>query len=357
MNAFDCRELNGCRRAGRCWRPGLAGGHELAPPRAGVAALPPGQAGGEVFDVGLDLPRPRTGLRAPFSRELAGFVTAAGRTVVIVDSGGFHHVRARRYRQGREPAQGYYDDAYDLGSLAERVLLPLGPGGGRGYAIRVHDLASDARIDDETARAPADAIVLFAATFIQRGRLRDLWDEVIYPGVPQEAAIARGVARDAGALGGSRPPWQRGHEALTLGCMHALTTARLELPPWRDSFEEGLARLAADERVVRYVGDGQPWSAEHARERHQACLRHWEEHGFGWRATLDGPGGRFLGVAALSYLGALVPGIAESAIEIGWWLDPGAWGQGMATEAAAAIRDVAGRLGEPVRVYVLDRPG
>lgn len=181
--------------------------------------------------------------------------------------------------------------------------------------------------------------------------------------------------------------------ALTLGCMHALTTARLVLAPWRDSFEEGLARLAADERVVRYVGDGQPWSGEHARERHQACLRHWEEHGFGWRAILDGPGGGFLGVAALSYLGALVPGIAESAIEIGWWLDPGAWGRGMATEAAAAIRDeafgvlhaervaariqpanhasarvaarlgmrlhgdVAGRFGEPVRVYVLDRPG
>lgn len=107
--------------------------------------------------------------------------------------------------------------------------------------------------------------------------------------------------------------------------MHALTTARLELPPWRDSFGEGLARLAADERVVRYVGDGQTWSAEHARERHQACPRHWEEHGFGWRAILDGPGGRFLGVAALSYLGALVPGIAESAIEAGWWLDPRAW--------------------------------
>jgi RimJ/RimL family protein N-acetyltransferase len=175
--------------------------------------------------------------------------------------------------------------------------------------------------------------------------------------------------------------------------MRALTTARLELPPWRESFAGDLARLAADERVVRHVGDGRPWSAGHARERHQACLRHWEEHGFGWRAVLDGPGGPFIGVAALSYLGPLVPGIAESAIEIGWWLDPAAWGQGLATEAATAIRDealgplgaervvariqpanhasarvaarlgmrphgdVTGRFGEPVRVYVLDRPG
>lgn len=115
-----------------------------------------------------------------FSRDLAEFVAAIGRTVVLVDSDGFHHVRARRYRQGRESAQGYYDDAYDFGSLAERVLLPLGPDGTRDYAIRVHDLASDATIDDETPQAPPDAIVLSAAAFIQRDRLRDLWDEVIY---------------------------------------------------------------------------------------------------------------------------------------------------------------------------------
>jgi uridine kinase len=101
----------------------------------------------------------------------------------------------------RESGRGYYDDAYDFSSLAGRVLLPLGPGGTRDYAIRVHDLASDATIHDEVAQAPPDAIVLFAATFIQRGRLRDLWDEVIYLDVPEETATARGIARDRDALG------------------------------------------------------------------------------------------------------------------------------------------------------------
>ncbi len=140
--------------------------------------------------------------KTTFSRDLAELVAATGRTVVLVDSDGFHHVRARRYRQGRESAQGYYDDAYDFGSLTERVLLPLGPGGTRDYAIRVHDLASDATIDGETAQAPPDAVVLFAATFIQRDRLRDLWDEVIYLDVHEEVATARGVARDRDLLGG-----------------------------------------------------------------------------------------------------------------------------------------------------------
>ena len=141
--------------------------------------------------------------KTTFSRDLAGFVADAGRAVVLVDSDGFHHVRERRYRQGRESARGYYDDAYDFGALAERVLLPLGPGGSRDYAVRVHDLATDVTIDDETAQTAPDAVVLFAATFIQRDQLRDLWDEVIFLDVREEVATARGVARDEDALGGT----------------------------------------------------------------------------------------------------------------------------------------------------------
>lgn len=176
----------------------------------------------------------------------------------------------------------------------------------------------------------------------------------------------------------------------TLSRMHALTTPRLDLMPWQDAFGEDLARLSTDQRVMRYIGNGQPWNRERARERHHACLTHWEDNNFGWRAILDSPSGCFLGIAALNYLGALVPGIEESAIEIGWWLDPSAWGRGIATEAAAAIRDeaftrlhamrivarlqpsnhasgrvaarlgmrlhgeAAGRTGEPVLVYLLD---
>lgn len=126
--------------------------------------------------------------------------------------------------------------------------------------------------------------------------------------------------------------------------MGTLTTARLELRPWHDDFETDLFRLSSDERVVRFIGDGRPWSRERTAERHQECLRHWAEHGFGWRAIIDR--GAFAGVAALNRLGSLVPGIAEDAIEVGWWVDPGSWGRGIATEAALALRDEAfGGLG------------
>ena len=139
--------------------------------------------------------------KSTFARELRAVLSEEGRPVVLVDSDGFHHARKRRHRQGRDSARGYYEDAYDFDSLIDKVLRPLGPGGSGQYAVRVHDLTSDSVVED-WAVAPPDAVVLFDATFIQRGRLRELWDEVIYLDADEEAAMARGVTRDAPALGG-----------------------------------------------------------------------------------------------------------------------------------------------------------
>lgn len=140
--------------------------------------------------------------KSTFARDLQAAVNRLGRPAILVDSDGFHHVRERRYRQGRNSARGYYEDAYDFDALAEHVLRPLGPGGNRRYALRVHDLVSDAVISDEFGDAPEDAVVIFDATFIQRGALRSLWDEVVHLHSDEAAATARGVRRDAAALGG-----------------------------------------------------------------------------------------------------------------------------------------------------------
>ncbi|MPZ62145.1 MAG: uridine kinase [Propionibacteriales bacterium] len=138
--------------------------------------------------------------KSTFARELLAVISATGRPAVLVNSDGFHHVRERRY-QGRESTRGYYEDAYDFESLADMVLRPLGPGGTREYAVRVHDLASD-NVVDEWAIAPRHAIVIFDATFIQRRPPRAI-DDVIYLHADEQAAMARGIARDAAAMGGS----------------------------------------------------------------------------------------------------------------------------------------------------------
>ena len=156
--------------------------------------------------------------KSTFARALAGRLEADRFPVVFVDSDGFHHVRARRYRQGPESARGYYQDAYDFDSLAERVLVPLGPGGSLRYAVTVHDLVSDEVIADATAVAPIAAIMLFDATFIQNERLDGLWDQVIYLHADEAAAIQRGVARDSAALGGAGPARQAYQERYMAAC-------------------------------------------------------------------------------------------------------------------------------------------
>ncbi len=154
--------------------------------------------------------------KTTFARELASVVRAVGRPVIHLDSDGFHHVRDRRRRNAADPARGYYEDAYDLDAVASRVLRPLGPGGDRRYAAAVHDLASDQVLDIDDLVADPDAVVLLDMTFLQRGALRELWDEVVFLDVDHVVATDRGVRRDASALGGieaARSAWERRYMA------------------------------------------------------------------------------------------------------------------------------------------------
>ncbi len=155
---------------------------------------------GHPLRVGIDGP---SGVgKTTFAGDLASAVRATGRPVRHIDSDGFHHVRAFRYRQGRTSPRGYYEDAYDFDSLRDLVLVPLGSGGSRRCATKVHDLVSDA-VERRWADVPGEAVVIFAATFVQRGELRGFWDEVIHLDAPESVAQGRGVERDADALGGA----------------------------------------------------------------------------------------------------------------------------------------------------------
>lgn len=61
--------------------------------------------------------------------ELAPHIEARGRHVIRATVDLFHAPRAVRYRQGRESAQGYYEDSFDYEKFQERLLTPLGPNG------------------------------------------------------------------------------------------------------------------------------------------------------------------------------------------------------------------------------------
>ncbi|WP_188194760.1 GNAT family N-acetyltransferase [Nonomuraea sp. SYSU D8015] len=125
--------------------------------------------------------------------------------------------------------------------------------------------------------------------------------------------------------------------------MRVLLTARLALIRWEQRFQEDLIRLSSDERVMRFIGSG-TWSRDYAVQRHELAIEQWERRGFGMRAITERDGDAFLGLVSLG--DGHTPELEAPVLEIGWWVDPGAWGRGIATEAAAAARDEAfARLG------------
>ncbi|MFI8567953.1 hypothetical protein ACIGGF_15485 [Rhodococcus sp. NPDC078407] len=136
------------------------------------------------------------------ARWLVDAVAAHGRPAVHVTMDGFHHRRAHRYRQGRASALGYYQDAYDFDALCRHVLIPLGPNDSGSIRRRIIDLATDEPVDDPLEPVPIDAIVVVDGTFLHRPPLPDYWDYTVFVDTPMDVAQARGVARDADALGG-----------------------------------------------------------------------------------------------------------------------------------------------------------
>ena len=114
--------------------------------------------------------------------------------------------------------------------------------------------------------------------------------------------------------------------------MAELRTERLILRRWRDEDREPFAALTADPEVQRYFPA--PLSREEADAFVDQMMAEHEERGWSlWALEVTGTG-RFIG-----YTGLEIPSFEEHftpAVEVGWRLARGAWGNGYATEAARA---------------------
>jgi RimJ/RimL family protein N-acetyltransferase len=98
--------------------------------------------------------------------------------------------------------------------------------------------------------------------------------------------------------------------------------------------------------ITRFIANGEPWSAGRAQIVAADKREHWSRHGFGWRAAVDRGSGQPVGIMAANLVGAGTAGVDPSDHEIGWWLDPAAWGSGLAREGARALcEEVFGVVG------------
>jgi uridine kinase len=140
--------------------------------------------------------------KSTIARELTEAVEAGGRPAIPLTMDGYHQPRHRRYRKGKLSAEGYYEDAYDFGAFVQKVLVPLGPVGDRRFRARIIDLASNEPVDEPTRLAPPDSVLIVDGSFLQRLEIAEHWDCSIFVNTSFDIALARGIARDAAALGG-----------------------------------------------------------------------------------------------------------------------------------------------------------
>jgi uridine kinase len=131
-----------------------------------------------------------------FADELAATLRERDRSVVRVSLDAFHHVRAVRYRLGRDSPEGFWLHAFDHARFRADVLDPLGPGGSRRYRATAHDLATDSVLDPQPRTAPAGAVLIVDGLFLLRPELVGAWDLSVFLDVPVEVTAARLARRD-----------------------------------------------------------------------------------------------------------------------------------------------------------------
>ncbi|MGK5039404.1 GNAT family N-acetyltransferase [Janthinobacterium sp. GB1R12] len=115
--------------------------------------------------------------------------------------------------------------------------------------------------------------------------------------------------------------------------MTILTTARLRLEPITEQHYERMRTLNTDPEVMTYLNAGQPETEENTRAAVTRITGRWAEWGYSWWALIRLDDGEMVGMACLQHL----DGDKNKPHEIGWRLARTGWGQGYASEAAAAI--------------------
>lgn len=108
-----------------------------------------------------------------------------------------------------------------------------------------------------------------------------------------------------------------------------LESNRLIFRDWTATDLEPFHVICSDPAVMQFVGDGEPWSSERAKQWIERASEMVKKHGYcQWALVLRETS------ALIGYCG-FVP--ADESAEIGWRLAKGFWGRGLATEAARTM--------------------
>jgi ribosomal-protein-alanine N-acetyltransferase len=112
--------------------------------------------------------------------------------------------------------------------------------------------------------------------------------------------------------------------------MSEIETSRLYLRQFSMADLNALSAIRSDPEVMRFIGSGQPHSADQIKESLDHILAGWKQLGFGRWAVVHKPDKKLMGWCGLAFLDK------TEEIEIGYGISKEYWGRGFTTEAAAA---------------------
>jgi uridine kinase len=152
------------------------------------------QVAGGVLRVGID------GVdgagKTTFADKLATALADRQLHVIRSSIDGFHNPRSIRYARGRDSAEGFYRDSFNLTLFRSLLLDPLSPGGTGRYRRAAFDHRTDSAVDLPYESAPAGAILVVDGIFLHRPELRDYWDISVFLDVPFSQSFPRMAVRD-----------------------------------------------------------------------------------------------------------------------------------------------------------------
>ncbi len=115
----------------------------------------------------------------------------------------------------------------------------------------------------------------------------------------------------------------------------SIRTERLLLRPWQDGDRAPFAAMNADPRVMQHFPE--PYTRARSDAFVDRIGGRWAELGYGLWAVERFDSADFIGYVGL--WPATFPASFTPAVEVGWRLAAGHWGQGFATEGGAAALD------------------
>lgn len=136
-----------------------------------------------------------------FAAAFTDYLHQHGQAALHVSIDGFHHPKAHRYRQGRDSAQGYYEDSYNEEAFVDKVLL-ASQGEEPCIVSAVHDLETDEPVQAQPVALDSRTVLVTDGAYLFKPACLKHWDLKIYLKTSFETALERGVRRDAELLGG-----------------------------------------------------------------------------------------------------------------------------------------------------------